>query len=353
MKLVAAKCPNCGANIEVDENSDKTRCNYCNTQIIVEDAIQKYQIDISGKVNVEGILGKNDLLDQAKKHMKLEEYNEAETILRQIISSQDRFDIEVYGYLLRTLVKNFEKQQELNEQDNSGLQDFFGFGEEFMIKPFDETAGRYGEYDDFEYEHSQFAKVDEISDIYVRAKKIDEKNELDNLLGNELSKVIHFYKISEQLKKDEKTILSAEEKFKKVDEDFLFKFAKDEYFRQNEQLIKEKMYQLIKDDLKICDGFKFRYDEIFKSRAEYQFAYITMIQRDGSILTTYNKTNATNTNAKYSIENYYASKEKPNSIDEVIQRIEKLTEDYTYLYNNPKNVISTNKKGLFSKLFNK
>ena len=31
MKIVAAKCPNCGANIEVDSNSNTTKCEYCNS----------------------------------------------------------------------------------------------------------------------------------------------------------------------------------------------------------------------------------------------------------------------------------------------------------------------------------
>lgn len=42
-----------------------------------------------------------------------------------------------------------------------------------------------------------------------------------------------------------------------------------------------------------------------------------------------------------------------NKYYEVINKINKLTEDYTNLYNNPKAFISSNKKGLFSKLFGK
>ena len=39
MKLVSAKCPNCGANLELNEKNEKTKCNFCNSTIIVEDAI--------------------------------------------------------------------------------------------------------------------------------------------------------------------------------------------------------------------------------------------------------------------------------------------------------------------------
>ena len=50
MKLVAAKCPNCGASIDVDKDSESTKCDFCKSKIIVEDAIAKYKIELSGEV---------------------------------------------------------------------------------------------------------------------------------------------------------------------------------------------------------------------------------------------------------------------------------------------------------------
>ena len=40
MKLVAAKCPSCGANINVDRSLKFTKCDYCNTEIMVEEAVE-------------------------------------------------------------------------------------------------------------------------------------------------------------------------------------------------------------------------------------------------------------------------------------------------------------------------
>ena len=40
MKLVPAKCPSCGANIEVDRSLKFTKCQYCGTEIIVEEAVE-------------------------------------------------------------------------------------------------------------------------------------------------------------------------------------------------------------------------------------------------------------------------------------------------------------------------
>lgn len=39
MKLSAAKCPNCGANLNVDEKYEKTVCDYCKSIIVVEEAV--------------------------------------------------------------------------------------------------------------------------------------------------------------------------------------------------------------------------------------------------------------------------------------------------------------------------
>lgn len=44
MKLVNAKCPNCGANIKVDEEKDASICEFCGTPFIVDKAISNYNI---------------------------------------------------------------------------------------------------------------------------------------------------------------------------------------------------------------------------------------------------------------------------------------------------------------------
>ena len=65
MKLFPAKCPSCGGDIELDENSKVIKCDYCNTSIVVEDddlIIQKKQFesndDSNSRNNKIGIKGK-------------------------------------------------------------------------------------------------------------------------------------------------------------------------------------------------------------------------------------------------------------------------------------------------------
>ena len=77
MKLVAAKCPNCGAQIDVDKDSDSTKCEFCKSKIIVEDAIAKYKIEISGEVSIKNLPQVENLMKLADMHYQDREYDEA------------------------------------------------------------------------------------------------------------------------------------------------------------------------------------------------------------------------------------------------------------------------------------
>ena len=44
MKLIPARCPSCGADIEVNKENETTKCKYCDTRIIIDDAIAKYKV---------------------------------------------------------------------------------------------------------------------------------------------------------------------------------------------------------------------------------------------------------------------------------------------------------------------
>ena len=77
VKFVAAKCPSCGANINVDQNDNKTKCNYCHSTIIVDDAIKRYQIEISGKVEVSNLPTVENYLLNGSRYYDNNDYEEA------------------------------------------------------------------------------------------------------------------------------------------------------------------------------------------------------------------------------------------------------------------------------------
>ena len=54
MPLVAAKCTQCGSNLQVDSSKEATICPYCGTPFITEKAINNYKVEI-GSVVVEAV----------------------------------------------------------------------------------------------------------------------------------------------------------------------------------------------------------------------------------------------------------------------------------------------------------
>lgn len=50
MGLVAAKCPSCGANIQIPEEQDRCFCSYCGSQVLTEAAINFARVQVTGTV---------------------------------------------------------------------------------------------------------------------------------------------------------------------------------------------------------------------------------------------------------------------------------------------------------------
>ena len=107
VKLKDAKCPNCGANIQVNDKLENTICQFCGSQVMIEEAIEKYKLEISGKVEVDGIRGRNSKIEQAKKHIKLEEYDTAKKILQEIIE-EDSLDADAYTELIKVDIEELK-----------------------------------------------------------------------------------------------------------------------------------------------------------------------------------------------------------------------------------------------------
>lgn len=92
MPLVPAKCPQCGANIEIDDSKDAGICKYCGTAFITEKAINNYNTYVTNNNSFAGasIVVQSDteniekLIERASTFIKLKEYDEAEKAYHEI-----------------------------------------------------------------------------------------------------------------------------------------------------------------------------------------------------------------------------------------------------------------------------
>lgn len=52
MKLVKVQCTNCNANLEIDDLKEKAICPFCNTEYILEEAINNYAVN-TNSINIQ------------------------------------------------------------------------------------------------------------------------------------------------------------------------------------------------------------------------------------------------------------------------------------------------------------
>ena len=78
MKLVSGRCPNCGGEVQLDESKEKGFCMHCGSSIRVHDAVQKLKIEMSGKIEVDGINTVKQLKANAQKSFDVKQYSHAE-----------------------------------------------------------------------------------------------------------------------------------------------------------------------------------------------------------------------------------------------------------------------------------
>ena len=106
MKLVSAMCPNCGAKLELDENMEKGFCMYCGSQILVQDAVQKYKVEISGRVSVEGILSAEDLAKNGETLVNIGNYQQAYDSCKEL-SEKYPDDYRGWWGMIRAITSDF------------------------------------------------------------------------------------------------------------------------------------------------------------------------------------------------------------------------------------------------------
>lgn len=117
MAYVAAQCPNCGGDLQLDEKMEKGFCMHCGSKIKVQEAIQNVKIE--GEVEISGIVGVEKLIENGKTFVRLEDYKRAEKIYKHLINiAPHRYEgwlgilvVESKNYSIydKSLIKHFDK----------------------------------------------------------------------------------------------------------------------------------------------------------------------------------------------------------------------------------------------------
>lgn len=77
MRLTSAKCSNCGADIRVNKEEEKTVCEYCNSEVLIEDAIAKLKVVVEGEGELKGVPKLESYLKLGDRAYKDGKYDEA------------------------------------------------------------------------------------------------------------------------------------------------------------------------------------------------------------------------------------------------------------------------------------
>lgn len=130
MPLVAAKCTECGANIEVDDAKEAGICKYCGTAFITEKAINNYNTFITNNYTTNNIFaGANvtmvkaditGLLANAKRELLLQNWQNANVYLDEI-KKTDGNAVQLISDLFKELAV-LEIAKSLWKQDHDSRQ---------------------------------------------------------------------------------------------------------------------------------------------------------------------------------------------------------------------------------------
>lgn len=120
MPLVAAKCTECGANIEIDESKEAGICRYCGTAFITQKAINNYKIDTENVfINGENVTISNieieAALEASNKLIKKKLYDAAKEMLNEII---EKYPYDYRGWWEMALYEYKYYGKWFNENEN-------------------------------------------------------------------------------------------------------------------------------------------------------------------------------------------------------------------------------------------
>lgn len=150
-ELVAGKCPNCGANVNLPSELESTFCAYCGSNIKVNEAIEKLKIELSGKVEVDGIASLNKMYKNAEDYIKLGEYENAYDMYISIIRDNPG---EVKAYYLALDAISYKMNRTAEDKFPSRYLNDINICLDRLQK-----LDTNGEYDDFIKKFTEYIEV--------------------------------------------------------------------------------------------------------------------------------------------------------------------------------------------------
>lgn len=170
MKLVSAMCPNCGAKLELDENMEKGFCMYCGSQILVQDAVQKYKVEISGRVSVEGILSAEDFAKNGDTLVNIGNYPQAYDSFKEL-SEKYPDDYRGWWGMIRAMTSDFAimpEETDYHENIRNYAAEYFDYAVKVAQ---DSDRKRITEiYEKWDKKYYRSQHIFELRDEYGRCK---------------------------------------------------------------------------------------------------------------------------------------------------------------------------------------
>lgn len=138
VKLISAKCPNCGASLKLSKEEEIVKCEYCHQNIIVDEAIACYKLKITGLVSVEGIQTNSELITAANELLKMEEYLKAK---RKFLEFTEKNPKDYQGWLglLICRTRNFK----IRDNNNLFENDINSYYQHYNETASDEVKEKY------------------------------------------------------------------------------------------------------------------------------------------------------------------------------------------------------------------
>lgn len=213
VKFIAAKCPSCRADLDIDNDTKKYTCPYCGTLVLIDkgDVKESQNVKSSKKdINDDGEeRSKKDIISLAKKYINKGQYDEARDELYEIIDNDSK-DTEARTLFVLACCKEVESEPIYKdtsiEVGSILLNDLLSMLEELKEKDKDKNYLKVlSEY------KNNFDKYKEIYDDKMAYKKVYDKasrqlNELYFLALNKISEDKALELIKEYFDLDDKKL---------------------------------------------------------------------------------------------------------------------------------------------------